>query len=161
MVDDSLLSQLRGLSMSKSYKKKLGMISEQPVSFRRYVDIDPVGLLGAILLIEMHQRPGPIRALEWIASLLVPKTLRGSITRGPLQIADGPWRLEDAVARAVRELDLAFSGGESQESAVVCAAVCWNGAATRQPGSQYGYADVLREAYPIAQKALAKLRAVS
>lgn len=115
--------------------------------------IDLVSLIGAVLLIEMHQRPGLVRAAEWTCSFLIPKFLRRPITRGPLQIADGPWNLHKAVDIAGRVLGSAVRDAPSQRSALHSAAAAWHGAASRQPGARHGYAEVLTDAYQIALSA--------
>jgi hypothetical protein len=105
----------------------------------------------------MHQRPGVIRAAEWVICALVPKSFRKPITRGPLQIANGPWDLEAAIRVAYETLTPAVAGALSEDSAIYSAAAVWNGKAVRQPCSMYGYGEVLRDAYIIADNALTDL----
>jgi hypothetical protein len=153
MVDDSLGKQLQLLSESRSYRNKLLIVVRVAASRQERPVIDIATLLGAILLIEMHQRPGVIRAFEWIVSLLVPKQIRKPITRGPLQIADGPWNTEAAIRRAAEALVPAVSDSVTEQQALHSAAARWNGKAVRQPCSMYGYGEVLRDAYVIANLA--------
>jgi hypothetical protein len=112
-------------------------------------------LLGAILLVEMHQRPSLIRAAEWVISNAIPRRLRWLITRGPLQIADGPWRFESAVHLAAAILAPLVANASNEKEALDAAATVWNGKAVRQPCSMYGYGEVLCEAYKIASVAVA------
>lgn len=157
MIDDPFRWQLQHLATSRAYRKKLALIkanrSHRPQP--NVVTVNLPVLLGAILLIEMHQRPGVIRAAEWIISTAVPRFLRRPITRGPLQIADGPWDLESAIRFGNSVLAQAVDGALNEEAAIESAAVAWNGKAVRQPCSAYGYGDVLRCAYVIVGRALA------
>ncbi|VBA35769.1 hypothetical protein LAUMK13_00884 [Mycobacterium innocens] len=154
MIDEPLRWQLQHLSHSRTYRKRLILVDQRcaPSSERSVVDVP--ALLAAILLIEMHQRPSVIRAIEWIVSTLVPRCIRRPITRGPLQIADGPWNLEAAIDFAYQTLARSVVGSYSVESAIHSAAAAWNGKAVRQPCSKYGYGEVLCDAYLIASDAL-------
>jgi hypothetical protein len=82
------------------------------------LEISTADLIGGLLLIEMHQRPGFIRAAEWIVSIVVPARIRRPITRGPLQMANGPWNFEKAVATTADALDgvLAESAGTTRDA---------------------------------------------
>jgi hypothetical protein len=90
-------------------------------------------VLKRILLLEMRERPRPIRILEWVASL-VPWWGR-RVTRGPLQIRRGPWRFEDAARQATGLLPIDMSAEE--------VAAVWNGSTVRPVGSAASYADAL------------------
>lgn len=109
-------------------------------------NIDVPAIISALLLIEMDQRPGWRRMIEWMASIW-PSSVRPAITRGPLQIADGPWSFELATAAAVDIVQTATAGTTSRDDAIHAVAAAWNGAASKQPGSRFGYAEVLRFAY--------------
>lgn len=141
--------ELRNLSQTRSYRRKRALVSTlyPKRADHGYVDVGTV--IRSLLLIEMHQRPGWWRAIEWALSVLWPPRLRPSITRGPLQIADGPWRLEDAVTVAASIVSSAVAEATSREEAIHAVAVVWNGAASRQPGSRFGYAQVLDIVYPM------------
>ncbi|WP_373199975.1 hypothetical protein [Mycobacterium marinum] len=153
MVDDSLRKELQLLAESRSYRNNLRIIIRVAAPLQEHPTIDITNLLSAILLIEMHQRPGVIRGFEWIVSIMVPKKIRRPITRGPLQIADGPWNTETAIRCAAQALLAAVSDAPTEQRAIHCAAVRWNGRAVRQPGSTYGYGEVLHDAYLIANRA--------
>lgn len=153
MIDDSLRRELQLLSESRSYRNKLPIVVRVAASWQEQPVVDIATLLSAILLIEMHQRPGLIRGVEWIMSLLVPKRIRRPITRGPLQIADGPWNTEAAFRCAAETLLPAVSDAPTEQQALHSAAIRWNGKAVRQPCSMYGYGEVLRDAYVIADRA--------
>ncbi|OBG80818.1 hypothetical protein A5699_10090 [Mycobacterium sp. E802] len=144
------------LADSRVYRKKLNTVKATGSKWPERAAISLPALLGAILLIEMHQRPGLIRAAEWIVSTTVPRCLRWPITRGPLQIADGPWDFELAVCTAYSILGQAVAGEDSEAAAITAAAVAWNGKAVRQPCSAYGYGEVLAYTYVIANRMLAE-----
>jgi hypothetical protein len=154
VIDDSLRRDLQLLAESRSYRNKISVVVRVAASRQEQPVVDIAALLSAILLIEMHQRPGVIRGFEWIVSLLVPKRIRRPITRGPLQIADGPWNTEAAFRRAAETLLPAVADAVSEQQALHSAAIRWNGKAVRQPCSMYGYGEVLRDAYVIADRAL-------
>lgn len=117
--------------------------------------IELAALVSAVLLVEMHQRPGFIRAIEWAASSLIPTCVR-RVTRGPLQIAHGPWNFEAAVVIASDTLNNAVTGANTQYAAFQSAAQVWNGEAEQLPGSRYGYGDVLQDAYVIAMRTISE-----
>lgn len=157
MVDCTLTWQLDNLSRSRGYRRKLLLVDRLCASPPE-LNINLRSLIGAILLIEMHQRPGAIRAAEWMISGLVPGRLRRPITRGPLQIADGPWNLGAAINIACKTLRPVLTGALNEQSSVNVAAIVWNGKAVRQPCSMYGYGEVLLDAYAIADRSLGDLR---
>lgn len=161
LTDDDIASRLGCLSLSRSYQRKLRAILEKELSFDACAKVDASVLIGAILLVEMHERPGPVRAVEWLVSLLVPRAVRSPLTRGPLQIADGPWHFADAIDIAHHVLGIAVRDATTHATAIRHASACWSGAANRQPGSMYGYSEVLRESYLIAHRGLTKLRLAS
>jgi len=153
MINRVFLNELQHLSGSTSYRKRLQVVTATRFrSSNSHVEL--ASLIGAVLLIEMHQRPGVVRAAEWACSLLIPRILRRPITRGPLQIAEGPWDMREAINVAVQVLGSAVEDARSQREALRCAAVAWNGAASRQPGARYGYAEVLAYAYQISMSAI-------
>lgn len=157
MIDERFRWQFEHLAHSRSYRRKLVAVNAARPRDRRPLERPPLclpGLLGAILLIEMHQRPGIVRFMEWIVSFTVPRRIRRPITRGPLQLADGPWNLEQAMQNGYAILARAVEGTASEATALQSAAVAWNGKAVRQPCSAYGYGDVLQFAYVIASRAL-------
>lgn len=156
MIDDPFRWQLEHLARSQRYLRKLLVVNAGKPSLA-HAPIDLGVLLGAILLIEMHQRPAPLRGAEWVVSAVVPKFLRPPITRGPLQIANGPWKFNVAVGLAYGILEQSVAGTDTEAFAVTAAATAWNGKAVRQPCSAYGYGEVLRLAYVIADRALAEL----
>ena len=97
----------------------------------------------------MRERGPVARALEWIASLLLPRRFSMSITRGRFQLRNGPWRFSKATDRALDVvLDITANG---DDMAVDRIARGGNGAATRQPGSAFGYATALTIALKIVQ----------
>jgi hypothetical protein len=156
MIDYPLRWQFELLSRSRTYRKRLLLLDQLDVSWPELA-INLRALVGAILLIEMHQRPAVIRAAEWVISALVPQSVRRPITRGPLQIADGPWDLGAAIRVAYETLTPAVADALSEDAGIYLAATVWNGKAVRQPCSMYGYGEVLREAYVIANNALTDL----
>lgn len=159
MIDDMFRWQLEILANSRSYREKLAQIKASRLDDASgdAGPVDVLALLASILLIEMHQRPAVSRVAEWIVSTAVPRSLRKPITRGPLQIADGPWNLDAAIRAAYSILSTAVAGTPSEEAAIYSAAVVWNGKAVRQPCSAYGYGEVLHVAYDIARLALLEM----
>lgn len=151
MIDGDLRRQLELIALTRGYRRRLPTITRLP---RHQTVIDMNTLIAAILLIEMNERPTPVRWFEWILSALVPQPVRRPITRGPLQIANGPWNLDSAVKLAHETLLPSVLNATGVETAIDGAAATWNGKSVRQPCSRYGYGEVLAEAYLIAGQAL-------
>lgn len=104
-------------------------------------------LLTAIMLIETTERPLQLRSAERIAQLLG----RRSTTCGPLQMAGAPWRLERATARGFDILERIESRTGSVPT-ISAIARGWNGAASRQPGSCFGYETAIRISLDVVRK---------
>lgn len=98
------------------------------------------GWVLAILLTEMSARPVWFRTLEW-TGYIIGRALRFPQrylpkTRGPFQLADAPYSFDEAVDVVAQRI----SGIPKTANEL---ARYWNGAASRQPGSRIGYAQVL------------------
>lgn len=110
-------------------------------AIRRAVALEPTKrTLEAVLLIEMTERSGLTRCLEWALHRLMPlvglpRTLRPR-TVGPFQLTDAPFTFETTVLR-VAEL---LRGANTDEEV----ARCWYGSAKRQPGSCVSYPEALQ-----------------
>jgi hypothetical protein len=155
VIDQAFMQELEILSRSLSYRRKVSRLIDVVQSPKEALVVDLKALVSAVLLVEMHQRPGFIRAIEWAASSLIPTYVR-SVTRGPLQIAHGPWKFEAALVFASEALNQAVTGADTQHAAFQSAAQVWNGEAEQLPGSRYGYGDVLEDAYVIATRAVSE-----
>lgn len=104
--------------------------------------------LAAILVIEMTERPRPMRALEWIVwrvcNRLGVARMVGPRTLGPLQLAHAPSNFSAAASIA----GSVIAGTQSDEDI----AQRWYGATTRQPGCCASYPEVLSIARDVLRR---------
>lgn len=107
---------------------------------KREDDLSPwVDWLLCIALIEMTERPHPMRMLEWIVAALAPG-LR--LTLGPLQMRNCSRGFDAMATVGLRDLQTACPS-EVTEASAKSVARHWHGASTRQPGSSFSYTDAL------------------
>ena len=100
-------------------------------------------LAATVLILELYNRRRPVRAVEWVVSSVIPPWVRPSITRGPFQIANGPWKLTEAFALCVTLMADSISASSNMVDIYTNAARAWHGAAERQAGGAIGYAEAL------------------
>lgn len=107
-------------------------------------DIAPPWLpaMKALMLVEMRERPTPVRFIEWIAgSVPVPRSR--CITKGPFQMQAAPLIFEYAAVEAARRLTSALPEPSMDIHWLERLALLWNGSRKRQPGAALSYAEAL------------------
>jgi hypothetical protein len=99
-------------------------------------------IIKAIMLVEIRERPAPVRAVEWVLSLLPARRMR-RITRGPLQMRRAPRRFEAALMEAQLRLQRMLDYPPASSLDVRRLAAAWNGADVQQVGAAVSYQDAL------------------
>lgn len=101
-----------------------------------------IEVLAVLALVEMTERPLPVRACEWVAFRVLMR--RRAFTLGPFQLRNAPWDVVEASRIAMARLiasDCAPNLSEAYPREAIAAV--WNGSPKRSPGSVISYADAL------------------
>lgn len=105
-------------------------------------------ILRALVLVETRERPPWRRLLEWVL-----RATGRSVTCGPLQIRDGPFRLKDAYLETAMKLS-----STAWLSTWSDAALLWYGSRRRQPGCALSYDTALKIADRVIRQERRTLR---
>lgn len=90
-----------------------------------------------VALVEMTERPAPIRLAEWCAQAVVGRWR--PFTCGPMQMRYAKFKLSEQVGAAL----LALSRVPDEDRNTAGVATHWHGAAVRQPGAAFSYPQAL------------------
>lgn len=132
--------RLIDLFESRSFQRRAGVIDA--LAAQGAIGREWVPTIKAILLIEMRERPAPIRLVEWVLDSF-PLKRSPRFTKGPFQMRAAPFRFEGAVVEAQRRLIKGTAEPLKARHDLRQLAEQWNGTGMRLEGAAISYSEAL------------------